>query len=361
MTVANSNPSRRQKAFTLVELLVVIAIIGVLVGILLPAVGVVRDRANLIQNLNNLRSIGQALQSHEVARKYYPQAVKVSTPQTGEDPNINDLGRNYRERVYSTSWAFELLPYLDEANIYNQRVRTQTASENRTAFATAVGTYANPRRRDAQPDIIMDGGGFGASLDYAANGGYLTKTGNVDQNDPPMLDELRLSYQDDIYDGKGKERVPAMFAYNPKVSGPFSLDWNVRISSANARDGLSHTIAIGDRHIPLPSGYDPVQQSELAKIKEYKLDSAGLAGSSVFTVIRYFNRDPDTQSNAGPVAGTRLSHDPTDLSFYKFGTHNGDMVGFVYLDGHAEYLPTSTDQAILRRLSTMADGAVMPN
>ena len=365
MAVAISKSGRRQKAFTLVELLVVIAIIGVLVSILLPAVGVVRDRARSTQNLNNLRSIGQGLMSHEVAKKYYPPAVNVSRPQTGEPNTIDDTQKEFLQRLYSTPWAFELLPYLDETNIYNQRVRTQTSVENRPAFATAVQVYANPRRRDADPAISMEGNGLGASLDYAANGGYLAAPGAGVGDDPPMLEDRRLSYQDDIYSGEGARGVPALFAYNPKVSGPFSLDWNVRLSSADARDGQSKTIAIGDRHIPIAAGANPQQQQGLGRLEQdmsgRKLDAAGLAGSSVFTIIRYFNRDPDVNSNGSQVTGTPLAHDPSDLSFYKFGTHNGDLVGFVYLDGHAEYLPTSTDQRVLRRLSTMADGTVMPN
>ena len=51
-------PRRRRLAFTVVELLVVVAIIGVLVSILLPAVGAVRDSARRTQNGNNLRNIG---------------------------------------------------------------------------------------------------------------------------------------------------------------------------------------------------------------------------------------------------------------------------------------------------------------
>ena len=94
---------RRQNAFTLVELLVVIAIIGILVGLLLPAVQSAREAARRMQCSNNLRQISIALHNHESALKRFPP-----------------LG-DYVSSGSSVYWSFhtKLLPYCEQANLQN--------------------------------------------------------------------------------------------------------------------------------------------------------------------------------------------------------------------------------------------------
>src|SRR5882724_8334995 len=91
---------RRGSAFTLVELLVVIAIIGILVALLLPAIQAAREAARRTQCQNNLKQIGVAIQNHHDTRKVFP------------------MGRN-RIDQFAVSWAFFLLPYMEETAVYN--------------------------------------------------------------------------------------------------------------------------------------------------------------------------------------------------------------------------------------------------
>lgn len=97
--------------FTLVELLVVIAIIGILVGLLLPAVQSAREAARRMQCMNNMRQFGLAMHNHESAYKVFPE----SRPR--------DLAGN------RMSWCIVVLDFIEQgnlSNIYDKNVRWNT-------------------------------------------------------------------------------------------------------------------------------------------------------------------------------------------------------------------------------------------
>ena len=125
------SPSRYRRAFTLVELLVVIAIIGVLVSLLIPAIGSARSAARRVQCTNNLRQIGIAVNNYE------------STYRTLPPPKA---GTQFENRG---STFVLLLPFLEENSLFEGYDLTKPVDDPRNAAITQgiVPTYLCPQMR----------------------------------------------------------------------------------------------------------------------------------------------------------------------------------------------------------------------
>jgi prepilin-type N-terminal cleavage/methylation domain-containing protein/prepilin-type processing-associated H-X9-DG protein len=108
----------RRSAFTLVEVLVVIAIIGILVGLLLPAVQAARGAAARTQCLNNLKQIALAAQNYESVYGVFPPGLNFS-PNSTANPNPQFRYPVPWAGPYTGSLAY-LLPYIEQVNVYQQ-------------------------------------------------------------------------------------------------------------------------------------------------------------------------------------------------------------------------------------------------
>src|SRR4051812_29848337 len=105
--------SRPQRSgFTLIELLVVIAIIAILIGLLLPAVQKVREAAARAKCQNNLKQIGIATHSYHDVNGVYPTYNGIA-------PAGSTTLASANTRAVYGSWAVHLLPYLEQAPLYD--------------------------------------------------------------------------------------------------------------------------------------------------------------------------------------------------------------------------------------------------
>ena len=150
----------KQRAFTLVELLVVIAIIGILIGMLLPAIQSVRESARSIVCRNNLRQMGLALQNYHSAFMHFPAGVTDWRLCTSFDQTKRNL-----------AWSVFILPQLEQENLYRQLDLSQAfdSPANFEAGSQPVSVYQcpsatrGPRQTDAL-GIIDYGGIYGERI-----------------------------------------------------------------------------------------------------------------------------------------------------------------------------------------------------
>lgn len=122
-----TNNSR--KAFTLVELLVVIAIIGILIGMLLPAVQQVREAARRSKCQNNLRQLALGCLNFESARMKLPRGITY--PKVGFDPTAD-----VNEMLFS--WTTLIAPHVEQLASY-ETLDPRNATANDRALSAVDG------------------------------------------------------------------------------------------------------------------------------------------------------------------------------------------------------------------------------
>ena len=235
---------RLKRAFTLVELLVVIAIIGVLVALLLPAVQAAREAARRSSCQNNFKQLALALHNHHDVRNTLP-------------PGSMYFGTCCTPPSY-TNWAIEILPYMEQTNIYERYRQNEvnTSANNYAAIGqqrvkthecpsdTVKGKLEEPASgpADAANQLWMHGS-------YRAVSGKLnlaTGHGNWDGFEPQLWpgnvnDHQYKSFLHAIglgYNGVPSPNVTASGTHISSMGGPERF--------ANATDGLSNTLMIGE-------------------------------------------------------------------------------------------------------------------
>lgn len=146
--------SAQRRGFTLVELLVVIAIIGILVGLLLPAVQSAREAARRMTCSKNVREIGLAALNFESAFKRLPPGVL--TPVTSPLMPSAPLGIEFNQHN-GVGHLVHLLPYLELRQVY----QTFETELNLNPDITGVGLPSGSP--DANRHVYWWGNDYGPS------------------------------------------------------------------------------------------------------------------------------------------------------------------------------------------------------
>jgi prepilin-type N-terminal cleavage/methylation domain-containing protein len=119
---------QKRQAITLIEMLVVLAIIGALIGLLLPAVQKIRDAVGRIKCANNLRQIGLALHNYNDIFNQFPPGQQGWQSPWEKPPNNGTH--------FPWSWLAELLPYVEQDNLYRKADAWSHRSDNDPPYTT---------------------------------------------------------------------------------------------------------------------------------------------------------------------------------------------------------------------------------
>jgi len=204
--------ARRPHGFTLVELLVVIAIIGVLVGLLLPAVQAARESARRGQCANNFKQLGVGLHNDESARGYLPF----------REGRFPQFPTSYQGRK---SGLIQLLPFVEQVELADRIMNPLTSGS--TTFAAGGpspwdGSY--PPWQVGTPAFLCPSDAVPQPTAGVRHTNYMFSSGDsIDQN----------------YSNRASR---GMFGYTDNDRG-------FRFSEIS--DGLSATIAMSERRRPL--------------------------------------------------------------------------------------------------------------
>jgi prepilin-type N-terminal cleavage/methylation domain-containing protein len=302
------NQCRTRAAFTLIELLVVIAIIAILVALLLPAVQQSREAARRIDCTNHLKQISLGIHNFENSQQTLPSSR---------------LGPQH------ATWFVQILPYIEQGNLYNTWNLTNTYyMQSTTTRTTQVEAFYCPSRRSSMlstqfeisstglPDTQQYPGVLG---DYAANGGQFA--GAIVDN--PLCNGVMCQADStltnsQVVDSKSKTRLRDIV------------------------DGTSNTFLVGEKHVPR---------------SKYGQSGPSWGDGAIF--------NGDFPRNYNRIAGLpkfNLGQNPDDLDgpwHCKFGSYHPGICQFAFSDGHVASLKNSTSMNVLNQLAVRNDGQII--
>ncbi|WP_298862625.1 DUF1559 domain-containing protein [uncultured Gimesia sp.] len=299
------NVEKNKRGFTLIELLVVIAIIAILIALLLPAVQQAREAARRSTCKNNLKQVGLALHNYQDTHSTFPFGGAITGGCSGYSSS------------HMFSWGVHILPFLDQANLYNNlnfSGSTPFVPANFTSSTclSVVSPYLCPS--NPAPDTLVNRAGtFAGAL---PDGMGRTDIGGV-------ADSVNWKC----------ETSPGVYGVRPTPTGNGVLFGISSVKFRDIIDGTSNTLLVGE-----------VTGS---------LSASGLNGNS-YTGYDVFDTSNGINSIDTVPGGGTFAFRPQGFSSYHVGGAH-----FALCDGSVRFISENIDQGTLSNITTRAGGEVV--
>ena len=303
--------------FTLIELLVVIAIIAILIALLLPAVQQAREAARRSTCKNKLKQIGLALHNYHDSHSIFPPGFVSS--ETGTCPRSNATGFPTTSTRMGASWAVLILPFIDQAPLYNKFDTT-----NGLFFGLyPMGSHARTPHTESALQLLRN-----VAFECPSDPNSATENSNC-------------NYFGVMGGGTGCTNGSTRYSFN---NGIFWNNSNMAIR--RIKDGTSNTFLVGEtRYMPLRTGSSSWYSTWASNY--YWGDSATsgqypctLAGAQL--AINSVDSDPAKAGLWNSV--TRL-----------FGSHHVGGCHFLLVDGSVHFISENIDLATYQQLAQRDD------
>ena len=320
----------KRNAFTLIELLVVIAIIGILTGLLLPAVQQAREAARRLSCSNNLKQLGLAVLNFESGHNQFPVSYAYDYP---TDLAADD-SRALPEIQTGEAWTIAILPYIEEETLFN-RFRQGIAAGPMLHHCSSSSGTAGLRSTSCRPLMKTILSGFYCPSDISEK--IVTRMHQWSAVQVAATNYLGVlgdnlmggttPYSAGSPDCHTTSNCNGLFWRHSQAANPKSKD---------ITDGTSHTLLIGETVI---SSNDHA----------VAFFSNGTYGSAA--IYLDVMQDSEATDDGCPGRGEWA---------YRMGfrsRHEG-VVNFVFSDGHVAGLNSNMMHSVYRGLATKSGGEV---
>ncbi len=325
---ARSSPDRRHpsQAFTLVELLVVIAIIGILVGLLLPAVQAAREATRRLSCQNNLKQIGLAMQNYHSAHRTLPWGAKGG---------------------WGHSWTTDILPFMDQNSAWASTPQGETGSATGNTLESqqfrALSRFLVPAYRcPSQPGPTHFEEAFdsitGRALNsYIGNAGSDVDVDNYSTNTP--------NFQIGMEAGNGVLRV-ADFVSNPRKPSEWAIKFNAIF------DGLTNTTLVAETRFLEPHACSICDHFALY---HPDFDQPSVSADGVLVQGADFS---EALASLKPGINLELETTTKEKLEVSIGSFHSGGVNVVMCDGSVHFLTESLDDEVRQAIGSRADAEV---